>query len=402
MKLLSQGNKAKSHHPDVALFYYFSILNIRHIKVAYGLNEGLALLPALLSRLQSYGIQNKALSYASKDTILVSLKDDHKLNPTLILADLHKTPLVIKETEIIPTLACGLVTQDDLELLSTPEIGEFSASHKIVKNVIRRGKWRERYIKDMERAVGLFKSIDKLQLRYQPVYPTKNLAQGNELYWESLSTHKDQGGIQKTLSSLERLCLTNYFDHHNLLKTIATLNNDPTIRLGCNISPSSLCDDLWWQSIYSELEDSPSVSSRLVIEVTEEYEISSADYPIATEIIKKLKSLGCIIALDDFGKSSSGFRNLAALDPEIIKIDMSYLHGARHSLESIGKLKALIDFCKSSNMLCVLEGVETEADLSVAREFQADLVQGYYFHKLPINGSTKRPFQQRYDPPISD
>lgn len=401
MKISSHGSKAKSHYPNDALFYYFSILNIRHIKVAYGLNTGLELLPALLSRLQSYGIPKKSLSYASKDTILVSLKN-LKLNPILILSDLHRTPLAIEETEIIPTLACGLVTQDDLELLSPPEIGEFSASHKLAKNVIRRGNWRERYIKDMERAVSFFKEIDKLQLRYQAVFPTKNLAYGNELYWESLSIHNAQGGIQKTISSLERLSLTNYFDHYNLVRTIAALNNDPSIRLGCNISPSSLCDGLWWQPIYSELERYPAVSSRLVIEVTEEYEINSVDQPIAKEIIKNLKSLGCIIALDDFGKSSSGFRNLAALDPEIIKIDMSYLHGARHSLETIGKLKALVDFCKSSNLLCVLEGVESEADLSVAREFQADLVQGYYFHKLPTKGPTQRPFQQRYDPPIAD
>lgn len=75
---------------------------------------------------------------------------------------------------------------------------------------------------------------------------------------------------------------------------------------------------------------------------------------------------------------SSGFRNLELVEPAIVKIDMSYLHLARNDLKGAGRLKSLVDFCKFSNALCVIEGVETKQDFKVAKELGADFVQGFY------------------------
>ncbi len=65
------------------------------------------------------------------------------------------------------------------------------------------------------------------------------------------------------------------------------------------------------------------IAKKLVIELVESESI--VDYKIAIEFIKRVKSKGCKIAIDDFGSGYSNFEYLVKLEADYIKIDGSLI-----------------------------------------------------------------------------
>ncbi|MDR2595871.1 MAG: EAL domain-containing protein, partial [Treponema sp.] len=66
-------------------------------------------------------------------------------------------------------------------------------------------------------------------------------------------------------------------------------------------------------------------NDRLVIEITEE------DFNAGEEYLRAIvhyKREGCRIALDDYGKKASNIDRLAKLQPDIIKINIDYIHNS--------------------------------------------------------------------------
>jgi EAL domain-containing protein (putative c-di-GMP-specific phosphodiesterase class I) len=60
--------------------------------------------------------------------------------------------------------------------------------------------------------------------------------------------------------------------------------------------------------------------------------------------------------------------------------------------------KHVIAMAKELGLECIIEGVETNAQVKILRDFGCDKVQGYLFDKpLPIEDFEQRLDMQRYD-----
>lgn len=247
-------------------FLYFSVLNIRHIKVSYGVSIGMSVLSALLDRIVSHGVPKNLISYASQDTVLVSAitSQELKINFFELLTDLYKEPLIIEGVALLLDIDFGVIEPSEFDILSPPEICEFSVRHKVSSNgVIRKQYWCDEYKNDMARIVSFFRSLDRCSMRFQAVVPTSSFSSGGELYWEALTVCQDFGGIKNILDSIGRLSLTSYFDNYIVRRVIDKLESVPNIKIACNISPRSLCDDLWWRTIINYLYCNPNIAGRL-------------------------------------------------------------------------------------------------------------------------------------------
>ncbi|WP_159064890.1 EAL domain-containing protein [Thaumasiovibrio subtropicus] len=89
-----------------------------------------------------------------------------------------------------------------------------------------------------------------------------------------------------------------------------------------------------------------------------------------------LRIKGYHIALDDFGSGYSNARRAATLCPDIIKIDQLLLR--RMFKEACTLLADAVSYARSINAQIVVEGVETEEELSAMADLGVDYVQGYY------------------------
>jgi EAL domain-containing protein (putative c-di-GMP-specific phosphodiesterase class I) len=115
----------------------------------------------------------------------------------------------------------------------------------------------------------------------------------------------------------------------------------------------------------------------VVLEVTERSTIDDVkDIQIR---VTALRRLGFRIAIDDLGAGYAGLSSFAALEPEIVKLDMSLVrdvHKSEIRQRLIGSLTAL---CKEMNMRVVAEGVERVEESEIVRNAGCDLIQGYLY-----------------------
>ena len=113
---------------------------------------------------------------------------------------------------------------------------------------------------------------------------------------------------------------------------------------------------------------------KIVIEITEEEFNAGGVYMNA---LTYYKNAGYRIALDDYGKNASNIERLAELRPDIIKVNMNYIHNSETSYHYLESLRALASFAEAVGMEILFEGVETRRQLDVCMEIRGRYYQGY-------------------------
>jgi len=113
---------------------------------------------------------------------------------------------------------------------------------------------------------------------------------------------------------------------------------------------------------------------KLVIEITEE-EFNASDAYLRAII--HYKTIGCRIALDDYGKDASDIERLAKLKPDIIKINMDYIHNSENSYHYREYLRSIADFAESVGIEVLYEGIETQRQLDICMSLKGRFYQGF-------------------------
>jgi EAL domain-containing protein (putative c-di-GMP-specific phosphodiesterase class I) len=123
--------------------------------------------------------------------------------------------------------------------------------------------------------------------------------------------------------------------------------------------------------------------NRLELEITEGVLID--DFQRAIAILRKLKSLGVGIAMDDFGKGYSSLSYLHSFGFDKIKIDRSFIGDLEQNHHSMAIVRAIISLGHSLDVPVLAEGVETESQRLFLAQEGCDDVQGYLTGRpLPI------------------
>lgn len=117
--------------------------------------------------------------------------------------------------------------------------------------------------------------------------------------------------------------------------------------------------------------------SRLIVEISEKYPEESL--PLMCTRIQELRALGIRIALDDFGTYAAGLNSLCQIPLDIVKVDMSLFQKHRTFPSQGVVLSGIISMCKSLDLICVVEGIETAEDFQVAQACGFQGFQGYHF-----------------------
>lgn len=133
---------------------------------------------------------------------------------------------------------------------------------------------------------------------------------------------------------------------------------------------------------------------RVVIEVIEN--MDAADAQLARELIGELRVRGLHIALDDVGAQNSLLSFEALDEAQVLKFDRMLLRRLGHP-RRLSVVRALAQAARETGARSVLEGVETSADLDLARSLGVDLVQGWFFKELAVH--SPRPGGARPRPP---
>ena len=122
---------------------------------------------------------------------------------------------------------------------------------------------------------------------------------------------------------------------------------------------------------------------RLHLEITESAYAEAPDQIIETA--GRLRSLGFVIEMDDFGSGYSSLNMLSRLPVDILKLDMKFLQSEIEMSGDEGIIRFIMQLAHYMKLGVVAEGVETETQLLHLRAIGCDCVQGYYFARpMPV------------------
>ena len=163
----------------------------------------------------------------------------------------------------------------------------------------------------------------------------------------------------------------------------------PPVSIAVNLPPSFILHVDCTEEVQSILRKTGLAAKYLEIELTENTFIGSG--LAAVSVLKSLRDIGVIIALDDFGAGYSCLSYLKDLPIGTLKIDGSFIQGLGVSQANDGIVQSIITLGKSLGMTLVAECVETEQQRSLLEHMECDIIQGYLYSK-PLSAADAASF----------
>ena len=152
--------------------------------------------------------------------------------------------------------------------------------------------------------------------------------------------------------------------------------SDHTCEFSINLTMEDILNEEINSFLFSLLEKHH-IGSRVVFEIVESESIQN--YETVSEFIKKLKSYGSKIAIDDFGSGYSNFEYILKLNVDYLKIDGSLIKNIVSDTNAKIVVSTIVEFAKKLGIKTIAEFVENEAIFQVMQELEIDYSQGYYF-----------------------
>lgn len=152
-----------------------------------------------------------------------------------------------------------------------------------------------------------------------------------------------------------------------------------------NMEPSSIFDPKLMDSIPANRV------GQVVFEITEHAAIS--DFQTFRQAAQLVKQRGFKLAMDDVGSAYSGLRIISTMEPHFIKLDMELTREAHRNRVKMELLRAITGFSKDAGIPMIVEGIETEDELSTVTALGVHLVQGYLVGRpspTPSRANTRR------------
>ncbi len=147
------------------------------------------------------------------------------------------------------------------------------------------------------------------------------------------------------------------------------------LTLSVNLSVLQIKDRKFVEKVAHILHETGFDPERLELEITETTILQNID--IIHENLKKLKEMKINIAIDDFGTGYSSLTSLKKLPINTLKIDQSFICNITTNEDDATIVSIMIAMANKMNIKVIAEGVETEEQLNILKEFQCHEIQGY-------------------------
>ncbi|MGA7457561.1 MAG: EAL domain-containing protein [Methyloceanibacter sp.] len=144
-----------------------------------------------------------------------------------------------------------------------------------------------------------------------------------------------------------------------------------------NLSPAQFRDGDIAETVAEVLKETGLPPERLELEITESLLINDTEEVLGK--LNRLRQLGVAIAMDDFGTGYSSLSYLARFPFSKIKIDRQFIRNMTRDPAMRAIVKTIIALGKSLDVIITAEGVETQEQAAMLREFGCPQVQGFLY-----------------------
>jgi diguanylate cyclase (GGDEF)-like protein len=249
---------------------------------------------------------------------------------------------------------------------------------------------------EMESLVTLRKALDenRLFLEYQLI---KHITGASPCGFEALVRIKDIGGEiiypNKFMPAAERYNATWDVDKRVIEQAIAefkTINKSFNVGFcSINLTADALNHEQLLSTIENTLIRNNLPGSHFCFEITETSAIANIDLAYST--INKIRKLGSLVSLDDFGTGMSSYSYLKGLPVDYLKIDGAFVKNIATNSIDHAFVKSITDIAAAMGIKTVAEWVEDEDIALILKDIGVDYAQGFgiskpmSYSKLMIN-----------------
>ncbi len=217
--------------------------------------------------------------------------------------------------------------------------------------------------------LGFENALATLWMAYQPITSPAGAIFGYEALLRCHEpTLPSPGAI---IAAAERLGQLNELGRAIRANVASLLDRRPDLTAFVNLHTKDLADEELYGLTSPLLAHAP----RVVLEITERAALDQIrDVPSKVE---RLRKKGFRIAIDDLGAGYAGLTSFAQLIPEIVKLDISLVHGIDGDPIRQKLVLAMTRLCHDMDLIVVAEGIETQGERDLLVELGCDLMQGF-------------------------
>jgi diguanylate cyclase (GGDEF)-like protein/PAS domain S-box-containing protein len=159
----------------------------------------------------------------------------------------------------------------------------------------------------------------------------------------------------------------------------------PELKMAVNVSPRQLASAGLIEAVSRALDGAGVAPDRVCLEITESAVIADPDAALAQ--LRRLKTIGVRLAVDDFGIGYSSLANLRELLPvDVLKIDKTFVDGLNANKDDTVIVESVVGLARSLGLEAVAEGVETAAQAEALTAMECGQAQGYHYAR-PLSAS---------------
>ena len=149
-----------------------------------------------------------------------------------------------------------------------------------------------------------------------------------------------------------------------------------------NLSGKQFDDQFLVPNLADIMDRTGARREQIKFEITESLLIDNPE--LATQSLHQLRETGAKLAIDDFGTGYSSFSYLYRFPFDTMKIDRVFINAMSRSKKSNQIVKSLVNLSHDLGMDVVAEGIESEHEAELMRNYKAALGQGFHFSR-PVN-----------------
>jgi PAS domain S-box-containing protein len=303
-------------------------------------------------------------------------------------------PFVVNQQEIVISASIGIAASTSPhthaeDLLRDADIAMYRAK--------RAGKaccevsdtaMHENAVKRLQLETDLRKALDQGEFRvyYQPIV---SLQTGKITGFEALTRWQRPEGILPPIAfiavaeetgliiPMNRQLLREACQH--LRSWQSEFPSDPPLTMSVNITSREFAQPDLISEIRKSLDQTGINPGCLQFEIIET--IAMGDAEKSGHVLAQLKALGVRLSIDDFGTGYSSLSRLRRIPVDTLKIDRAFISNMDSDKENREIVRAIIVLAHNLGLKVVAEGTETEQHISLLKQLNCEMAQGYLFSR---------------------
>lgn len=398
---LEMAIKRSKRQKSMVAVIFLDMDNFKYFNDSIGHSNGDTLLHKLGSRLRNVVREQDTVARLGGDEFLIIAVDIRSQQEILELVnrifESTKDPFIVGEHELLVSLSLGisvypndgrtpekLIKNADMAMYQSKSAGK-NTYNMFTEELTRLAAYKMDMIKAFRTALSDREFIVYFQPKVDPVT-------GGVIGLEALIRWQKKDGTrvspQEFIPMAEETGLILQLGKYVLAESCRALKQvrqvSETITMSVNLSPLEFTQPDIVDTITCILDENGLPGGALEVEITETTMMTDLEKTVKK--LNILKEKGISIAIDDFGTGYSSLYYLKKMPISTLKIDKSFIDDITVDSSDAKIVETIILMAKNLGICVVAEGVETKAQMKLLKQYECELIQGYYYARpMPFN-----------------